>query len=524
MKNKGRIISFIFVLTMLFTLIGCQQNTTELSSKSESPEVKSEANKQSSSTEEKAEELVPLKVYTWTGTKQRDEAIVLTEMSNYLKETIKADVEITMLDLDDYKNKVPLLLSSGETIDLCFASSWNNPFLTGVSTNAFLPLDNLLENQGKALKDFIPDALWTGAKIKGNIYGVPMYKEMGRQWGYFINKELADQYGFDLSTIKDWDDIEPMLATLKEKEPDVVGLANPQRAFATLPYSIMTGNWKRPGVINATSEMETFKGTDGKVFNQYTMPEYKETITKLHEWYKAGYTPEDAKNYSKDQLDKNDAKLNKLFARLIWYAPNSEVGWSNDVGHQYVYIPLHQPVIESGVSVGNVWAIPYTAENPEKAMELLTALYTDKELGTMIRHGVEGTHYVKNDDGTITIADGIDPTDRPYDQGMGWMYGTIFNQYIDVSQTPADTLDAYYTFNDSAVMSDAMGFIFDSEPVLNEIAAIDNVMEQYSDPLNAGLVDPEKYLPEFLSALENAGVNKLIEESQKQYDAWKASR
>ena len=42
--------------------------------------------------------------------------------------------------------------------------------------------------------------------------------------------------------------------------------------------------------------------------------------------------------------------------------------------------------------------------------------------------------------------------------------------------------------------------------------------------LNCGALDPEKALPEFLSALEAAGMDKILEEQQKQFDIWLAEQ
>jgi putative aldouronate transport system substrate-binding protein len=75
-------------------------------------------------------------------------------------------------------------------------------------------------------------------------------------------------------------------------------------------------------------------------------------------------------------------------------------------------------------------------------------------------------------------------------------------------------------FNKSAAKSKALGFSFDSEPVKNEVAACNSVLEQYRRALESGILDVDKTLPEFLNKLENAGIQKIIEEKQKQLDEW----
>jgi len=50
------------------------------------------------------------------------------------------------------------------------------------------------------------------------------------------------------------------------------------------------------------------------------------------------------------------------------------------------------------------------------------------------------------------------------------------------------------------------------------------VVKQYSVSLNSGSADPEVYIPQFLDALEQAGIDELIAAKQEQFDAWLAGR
>ena len=47
-----------------------------------------------------------------------------------------------------------------------------------------------------------------------------------------------------------------------------------------------------------------------------------------------------------------------------------------------------------------------------------------------------------------------------------------------------------------------------------------NVVKQYTGSLNSGSADPETYLPEFLDALEAAGIDEIIQAKQEQFDKW----
>jgi putative aldouronate transport system substrate-binding protein len=75
-------------------------------------------------------------------------------------------------------------------------------------------------------------------------------------------------------------------------------------------------------------------------------------------------------------------------------------------------------------------------------------------------------------------------------------------------------------FNKSAVKSKALGFTFDSTSVKTEVAAVTNVTNQYALGLETGTLDPEKVLPQFISKLKGAGIDKIVAEKQKQLDTW----
>ena len=51
---------------------------------------------------------------------------------------------------------------------------------------------------------------------------------------------------------------------------------------------------------------------------------------------------------------------------------------------------------------------------------------------------------------------------------------------------------------------------------------MDNVCNKYQAGLETGTLDPETYLPEFIQALKDAGLEKVIAEKQAQLDAFLA--
>ena len=83
-----------------------------------------------------------------------------------------------------------------------------------------------------------------------------------------------------------------------------------------------------------------------------------------------------------------------------------------------------------------------------------------------------------------------------------------------------DLAERVKQLNTEAKPSLALGFVFDSSAVTNQITACANVIAQYYVPLMYGEVDIDEYLPIFNQALHDAGIDDIIAAKQEQLDAW----
>ena len=91
-------------------------------------------------------------------------------------------------------------------------------------------------------------------------------------------------------------------------------------------------------------------------------------------------------------------------------------------------------------------------------------------------------------------------------------------------EDPKDKWEKFEEFNASAVKSPTLGFNFNSDSVRSELASITNISMEFYPALGTGSVDPEEYLPKFNKKLEEAGIDKVLKEIQKQYDEWKSKQ
>ena len=89
---------------------------------------------------------------------------------------------------------------------------------------------------------------------------------------------------------------------------------------------------------------------------------------------------------------------------------------------------------------------------------------------------------------------------------------------------PINMNEMYAEFDKTLVYADNVGFAFDENPVLTELAGIRQICGEYYGPLSSGRADVETELPKFLDALNGAGVETVLAEEQKQLDAWRTAQ
>lgn len=448
---------------------------------------------------------------------------VIAELNKYTRDKIGVEIDYKVIANQDYMEKMPNLINAGEYFDICFTSNWTTNYLQFAKKDAFLDISKLLPEYAEETYKLIPEALWDAVTIDGSIYGVPSYKELGWQGGILYNSDMAEEYGIDMSRVKTLDDYTEILHTVSEKSKtagkDVIGIAGVTNGWKlSNPYEGLAGNVQLPAVA-AVPEFDNFKDmSDETVFNQYASKEYMDYCKTVYGWNQAGYLGGDPVNYDSDTANRdNDFNNGALFSYFIQYAPGAAEALSKSSGHKVEFLPLMKPLFETNSALGGLLAVSSASEHPDKALEFINLLNTDEYVGTMIRHGIEGKHYETVDEKRIDKTMGGTLTENGYDYTYGWQFGTPFNQKWDISY-PEDIEEQFRAYNEEAVISSHNGFSFNIVPVETQIAALTNVIAEYSPSLETGSVDPEKYIPKYLEALEANGEKSLREEVARQLE------
>jgi putative aldouronate transport system substrate-binding protein len=467
-------------------------------------------------------------VMVYPDSPQKDVGSVQDAMNSYLKQTypdLNVSVKLNPIDWAAWNDKTNLMMASGDKFDLIFTANWLN-FDQQITKGGLLPLDDLLAKYGADI-EAVEKNYHDAARRGGKLYGIHTHQELGNPQGIAFSKELVDKYKFDLSVLKSGEvkDLEPMLKTIKENEPDVTPLVGPEFPLGAYYGSGSTDGVQNIAVLNVKN---TDAKDDYKVINTFENPRYMELAKLTNKWFKAGYINKDASTQGLDIWKKFQAKKAfatvadmDIVANLAIGVPTPMPSKTATTGVDIIQVPMTIDRLQTGKMAATMQAISKTSKDPDRTMQLLDLFFKDQKLLTLFNFGIEGKHYVMKN-GQIALPDGKTSDATGYYHDIMWQIGNQMLNYTRVGEDPKK-YENYEKFNQlvSQKKSRLFGFTFDPEPVKNELITIDNAKKAFEDGLKSGQLDPEQNIPKLLEKLKAAGVDKLIAEGQKQVDAWR---
>lgn len=492
---KKKVLAGILAATMAFSMAAC--GSTGSSSDSGS----SAASGSTAKTEEKGEPYTVTMVLQ--GTTQPDEERIEEKINEILEPELNAKLDIVVLPWASATQQLQLMLSGDEKIDLLYTNA--STAVQYMHSGQIMNMSELIDKYGTNLKDVFGEDIAKTNQIDGFVYGVPNQIERGSIPAIFMRKDLVEKYNINTDDIKEPQDMEKVFETVQAGEPDM-----------TMLYSINEGD---------TPLTRLFRG-DGLGDSNFcgVLMDQANSTTMLYDWYQKGYISKDAGTNTENW--RTVCKAGNLFSLFFSYHPGTPVEFQSSTGYDFEIVPFYdEPMINSSSYSGIIFSVAQNSENPEKAMQVLDYIYGSPEIMNLLNWGEEGTDYVVEDEenGIINYPDGVTADNVGYSFNCGW---ELPNQFIAYKWDGSDPQlwDKMQEFNASGIESKALGFIFDNSEYTNQVSALSNVVKQYSGALYSGSGDPEELIPQFLEALDDAGINDVIAAKQEQLDAFLADK
>ena len=547
MRKKGLSVALAALMTASFCLAGCGNEDSESSSGGVSTggnETSQESSTQTESSEEGEQELEPVTIQLWIGGpgKQKDSDKVWEAFNEKLQEYVpNTTVEITCMTTAEYKEKYPQMLASEEAVDLTWIASWVTGSNQLIQDGNLMVLDELVDQYGQGIKAELGDDIldmhrypadnklyylisWQGLYSNVRAFKIPteLAQLAGDTWLEDTQKVVTKWWN-DYSSTDDlqavFDQLDIYFAALKENDRLYSGLT--QATF---------GAWLYPNRLSSESSLQMYNVGVPHMDNSFTVIDtiqsdyYRVYAQNMADFYKKGYIRSDIASLEKNTLS---------FIKGGEYTPNTSVidvhnALTDNTAEMYsatagVDISLIQIENEGYLSRGDAtaMAIPYCADEPERAMMVLNALYTEPELYQLLIYGFEGEHYTDNGDGTITTDYGAQGTSDSSYGLWKWTVGTCKNSLV----TQADVAGYYEELQEKekdAIISSFVNFTFDDSNVTDVIASLKAIDGEYKSMIDNGYMGDEweATLDKWIAERKAAGVDRLIAELQNQINAY----
>ncbi|MDR1638765.1 MAG: ABC transporter substrate-binding protein, partial [Clostridiales bacterium] len=429
------------------------------------------------------------------GTPPADFDAVLAELNKLANADLNADINVTWVGFGDFLTKYPLILASGENVDLCYSASWMN-FATEAAKGAFYPIEDLAPLYAPTAYGWLPEEGIKNLSVNGHLYGLTGDDIHQELMGYILRGDLMKKYGID--NIGSYKDLENFLQAVVDNDPEYIplGQAADGGLFILMPqnlglYSVAIYNF--PLVVNINAEKE------GEIVNLYEFPGALEYFEMMRDWCDRGF-------WGKNVLSLKPAK-SMLMTGEAAALTHSQYTWVDDYienpAFDLQYFP-GQPAAYRDSYTQNVAAIGAGSENPERSLMLYEKIVTDERYFNLVHYGIEGRNYKLTPDGQVEAIDISLYT--PGELTFAWMTHTkAFEK--DLVGSPPNKAEVWAKVDSMATTNRYKMFTFNSEPVKNEFAAISNIVEEYAKPLAVGLVaDPAAGLKTLNDQLYSAGL------------------
>lgn len=550
MKKRTICLLLAMIMVLSIVLAGCSK-TAETPAADETPATtepaettdNTETPEAPEETAEPALEQKTIQLMITGAGKQANSDKVWAAFNEQLQQYVpNTTVEFIDVPFEEYSEKFSQVLASGEGVDLAW-TGWliNKP--QNIADGNLMPLDDLLAEYGQGIVDILGENVVEIHRNAddGKLYYLPSWQGLvGDRRGWLVVTEIAELAGDTWiedteAALNKWrnnysegteafqavlDQATKYLAAAKEAGKLGAGI-NTGRVFG---WSMYNGTRSNPGVggseIGIPFEDNTFTVIDGVASEHYKL--YAKTMA---DWYKEGYIRSDIMSVDTSTLTmpKNGeiTDTTYVFSCDPYLTEADQDAATADAGMDMTYLPVEENA--SLILGGDTsYAIPYCADEPERAMMILNAIYSQPDLYNTLIYGIEGEDYTKNADGTITTSySGASPTADDSYGIQRWIIGSCKNALINNGTDPNYYADLE-ALEETARVNPFLNFTFDRTNVEGICASILNVYYEYGPQIDNGVAGDnwEELYNNYMAARKDAGIEELVTEFQNQLNAY----
>jgi putative aldouronate transport system substrate-binding protein len=365
------------------------------------------------------------------------------------------DYNVQLATGDEYTTKLNLLAASDELPD--FFSVDLQTMTRYADEGLIMPLDDMLKNSPDLMKLIRQEDI-ENLKYNGKIYGLPVgYRPEPFNGpnvdGLVIRKDWLDNLG--LKEPKTLDELHAVLRAFTFDDPDKNGQDDTYglSGIKTTHFNFVFGAY---GIASAHKNAIYWTERDGQLKPGFTVPEAKEALTVLQQWYREGLIDPEFPVMEMKQLSEKviNSKVGMFEGSAFDADPKQPINASLTQAAPGAALKLIEPPMgpkglkgwpENSPSYGDVRSISAKAKNPEKLMEIIN--WSAGPGFNLVTYGVEGTH-VEVDEPNNKVKLLVDSYSDLYKEGFS--NPIRFIQVVDRRWMEESAIEGMYITNDSA--------------------------------------------------------------------------
>jgi len=456
-----------------------------------------------------------------------------TEFAKELEKETGIKVEYKHPVAGQEKEKFNLMLASGDLPDL-MESDWSN-FPGGpekaIKDGSIIKLNEYIDKYAPNLKKFLKDHPEIDKACKtdaGNYYMFPFIRGdeyLTTYYGPVMREDWLKELNLQVPTTMDeWENV---LKEFKDKKGATAPLSfNFQEMFGA--FAGAYGATYNTGVGNG------YLVKDGKVTYTPIQPGFKEFVTTLNKWYKAGLLD---KNFA--TVDKKIQSSNVLSGKsgaTLAYCGGDIGTWVNamkDKDPKFKLVGVPYPSLNKGdkavtgqkqsMATGQGVAISGKCKNIEAAVRYLDYGYS-KEGMNLYNFGIKGTSYtIENGKPVYTDLIKKNPNKLSMAQAMSLYMRTYSGPFVQSK----DYIDNYYQLSEQReaikawVNTDAAKTMLPSISAkpeeTSELSKLESQISTYTDEMFLKFVmgqEPITNFDKYVSQVNKMGIDKVLKIKQ----------
>ncbi|MBR2122819.1 MAG: ABC transporter substrate-binding protein [Lachnospiraceae bacterium] len=453
-----------------------------------------------------------------------DDAAEVNAAINEIANQYGLDVEIEFVSSDAYAQQLNLMIAGGEDLDVFMVTPGASSFATLSANNSLADIAPYLDTAAPDLKALIRQEYWDACTLDGRTLLVTTWDDKVTGNWLVMDKTILDELGLEeqARAIASYDDITAIYEKVYAAHPELSMVAAGGSSNALTPSEIFFGDTFAENTLYDTLGDQAYQmgaiyeGTE-EVINVFETPEWKKNCERMQAWYDAGYVYKDSVTTtdSGETLLKNGA----IFSFFTNAEMNCETAKTSQCGKPVVAVKVGEVPVSGGRIRQFGYGVSSTSKHPDAAVKWLQLLYTNADVANLLAYGIEGKHYVTNEDGSLSYPEGVTMDNCGYQYHVAFVVGNYYLLKIWEGDSLTLREDAK-AVNETAEVSKYANFSWDNSAVTAEVTATTNVYNKYYKNITVGACDVDAEIEKFNEELHASGLDEIMAAKQEQLNAF----